>query len=122
MIASSSMESTVDLAWLVPPASYARSGFRCDQGELVLSSFEAVLDGPAHRHVSLVMLAFAMMAVIRHRANTGPCSKKRDPGLDQSFAFDPLVDPGNPAHRHEARPAAHPARPRPRMVVLAQGS
>jgi SRSO17 transposase len=29
-----------------------------------------------HRHVSLVMLAFAMMAVIRHRANTAPSPKK----------------------------------------------
>src|SRR6201988_4294930 len=29
-----------------------------------------------HRHVSLVMLAFAMMAVIRHRANAGPLLKK----------------------------------------------
>src|SRR3974390_1735662 len=29
-----------------------------------------------HRHVSLVMLAFAMMALIRHRANTGPLPKK----------------------------------------------
>lgn len=28
-----------------------------------------------HRHVSLVMLAFAMMAVIRHRANAGPPKK-----------------------------------------------
>jgi len=32
-----------------------------------------------HRHVSLVMLAFAMMAVIRHRANTGPSLKKTRP-------------------------------------------
>jgi SRSO17 transposase len=32
-----------------------------------------------HRHVSLVMLAFAMMAVIRHRANTGPSPKKTRP-------------------------------------------
>jgi SRSO17 transposase len=30
-----------------------------------------------HRHVSLVMLAFAIMAVIRHRANTGPSLKKK---------------------------------------------
>jgi hypothetical protein len=75
-----------------------------------------------HRHVSLVMLAFAMMAVIRHRANTAPWLKKRDRGLDRSIVLDPLVDPGNPAHRHEASPAAHPARPHPRMVVLAQGS
>ncbi|KYK49047.1 transposase, partial [Bradyrhizobium liaoningense] len=32
-----------------------------------------------HRHVSLVMLAFAMMTVIRHRANTGPSLKKTRP-------------------------------------------
>jgi len=32
-----------------------------------------------HRHVSLVMLAFAMMAVIRHRANTRPLLKKTRP-------------------------------------------
>ena len=29
-----------------------------------------------HRHASLVMLAFAMMAAIRHRANIGPSPKK----------------------------------------------
>jgi SRSO17 transposase len=32
-----------------------------------------------HRHVSLVMLAFAMMAVIRHRANAEPALKKTLP-------------------------------------------
>ncbi|MCK1727943.1 IS701 family transposase, partial [Bradyrhizobium sp. 142] len=33
-----------------------------------------------HRHVSLVMLAFAMMAAIRHRANPPPPKKtKRRP-------------------------------------------
>jgi SRSO17 transposase len=32
-----------------------------------------------HRHVSLVMLAFAMMAVIRHRANAEPTLKKTPP-------------------------------------------
>jgi len=35
-----------------------------------------------HRHVSLVMLAFAMMAVIRHRANPPP-PKKRNAELQQ---------------------------------------
>jgi SRSO17 transposase len=30
-----------------------------------------------HRHVSLVMLAFAMMAAIRHRANTATPPKKQ---------------------------------------------
>ena len=34
-----------------------------------------------HRHVSLVMLAFAMMAVIRHHANAGPPLKKTLPRL-----------------------------------------
>ena len=32
-----------------------------------------------HRHVSLVMLAFAMMAVIRHRTNAEPAPKKTPP-------------------------------------------
>jgi hypothetical protein len=72
--------------------------------------------------MSLVMLAFAMMAVIRHRANTGPPPKKSDSGLDQSIVLDPLVAPRNPAHPHEANPAAHPASLHPRMVVLALGS
>ncbi|SFL06243.1 hypothetical protein SAMN04244574_02975, partial [Azotobacter beijerinckii] len=30
-----------------------------------------------HRHVSLVMLAFALLAAIRHRTNALPCSKKQ---------------------------------------------
>lgn len=34
-----------------------------------------------HRHVSLVMLAFAMMAVIRHHANAAPPPKKTRPRL-----------------------------------------
>ena len=34
-----------------------------------------------HRHVSLVMLAFAMMAVIRHHANAAPAPKKTRPRL-----------------------------------------
>jgi SRSO17 transposase len=33
-----------------------------------------------HRHVSLVMLAFAMMAAIRHRANTAPLQQTK-PGI-----------------------------------------
>ncbi len=55
-----------------------------------------------HRHVSLVMLAFAMMATIRHRANLMP--KKRSAAPRQKpkhyhAATDPLVNPGNPPHR-----------------------
>jgi SRSO17 transposase len=49
-----------------------------------------------HRHVSLVMLAFAMVAVIRYRANDAPPQKDR--GYEPSGA-DPLVRPGSPPHR-----------------------
>ena len=51
----------------------------------------------------------------------GHCLKKRGRGLDRGIVLDPLVDPGNPPHRHEACPAADPARSCPRMVVVAQG-
>ncbi|WFU14902.1 hypothetical protein [Bradyrhizobium sp. CB3481] len=50
------------------------------------------------------------------------CSKKPERGLDRSIVLDPLADPRDPRHRHEACPAAHLARPHPRMVILAQGS
>ena len=72
-----------------------------------------------HRHVSLVMLAFAMMAVIRHRANAVPPLKKLCRDVRPASVPDPLVDPGNPPHRHEAGTTAHPTRPRHRMVALA---
>jgi len=49
-----------------------------------------------HRHVSLVMLAFAMMAVIRHRANLSQRSKKHHHAGAPNIILDPLVDPGNP--------------------------
>jgi SRSO17 transposase len=57
-----------------------------------------------HRHVSLVMLAFAMMAAIRHRANPpSPKKTKRRTSARiraQPRVIDPLVDPGSPPHRH----------------------
>ncbi|MEY9181950.1 SRSO17 transposase [Bradyrhizobium sp. USDA 326] len=74
-----------------------------------------------HRHVSLVMLAFALMAVIRHRANAEPALKKRDAGAP-NIVPDPLVDPGNPSHRYQARSTAHLDRPCSRMVALAASS
>ena len=51
-----------------------------------------------HRHVSLVMLAFAMMAAIRHRANTATPPKRMPGRRTTRPAADPLVDTGNPAH------------------------
>ena len=72
-----------------------------------------------HRHVSLVMLAFAMMAVIRHRANVRAAQKNDARVFGQNIVPDPLVDPGNPPHRHQARTTAHPTRAHHRMVTLA---
>ena len=79
-----------------------------------------------HRHVSMVMLAFAMMAAIRHHANP-PRPKKRnaEPRQKQNhrrLVIDPMVNPGSSAHRHQARSKADPTRTRHRMVALAQSS
>jgi SRSO17 transposase len=60
-----------------------------------------------HRHVSLVMLAFAMLATIRHRANRGP-EKNLPPTMRRrSQSLDPLVSARNSPHRHPARATAH---------------
>src|SRR5262249_28626699 len=48
-----------------------------------------------------------------------PRPKKRDRGLGRNIVLDPLVNPGDQAHRHKACPATHLARTHPRMVVLA---
>ena len=65
-----------------------------------------------HRHVSLVMLAFAMMAAIQHQANK-PYPKKH------AAPFHPLVDPGDPTYSSAPRAKTHPSRLRHRMVALA---
>jgi hypothetical protein len=71
-----------------------------------------------HRHVSLVMLAFAMMAAIRHQANT-TTPKKTNAGFKNRPALDPLVGSGNSAYRHSSRAKTHQALPHHRMVDLA---
>ena len=73
-----------------------------------------------HRHVSLVTLAFAMMAAIRHRANPAAAKKNAPPnhGKHKSTATpspDPLVNPGSPPHRHQTRSKADPTRTCHRM-------
>ena len=74
-----------------------------------------------HRHVSLVMLAFAMMSAVRHRANQLPPPKRpsrRLPGCVKPRS-DPLVGPGDPARCRATGAAAHSARARHRLVALA---
>ena len=72
-----------------------------------------------HRHVSLVMLAFAMLAAIRHHANAAAAPKNQMRRCRGRAGPHPLVGPGNPPHRQAPRAAPHPARPRHRMVALA---
>lgn len=76
-----------------------------------------------HRHVSMVMLASAMMAVIRHRANPPPPKKPnaepRQKPNHSHAVVDPMVDPGSPPHCHQARAKANKTRSHHRMVTLA---
>jgi SRSO17 transposase len=60
-----------------------------------------------HRHVSLVMLAAAMLATIRHRANRGR-EKNQPPRLRRHIQIPgALVGAGDPSHRHPSRATAH---------------
>src|SRR6185437_4140234 len=75
-----------------------------------------------HRHVSMVMLAFAMMAAIRHRANPLPKKPNAEPRQKPTHrhaVIDPLVSPGSPPHRHQTRSKANPTRTYHCMVILA---
>lgn len=59
-----------------------------------------------HWHVSLVMMALALLAVIRHPANALPPKA----GPEHSGAApDPLILPGNPPPRRAAGAAVHPS-------------
>jgi hypothetical protein len=72
------------------------------------------------------MLAFAMMAVIRHHGNPSqPKKRNTEPRQKQNprrRVIDPMVNPGNSARRHQACSKADPTRPHHRMVTLAQNS
>ena len=60
-----------------------------------------------HRHVSLVMLAFAMLAAIRHRANQAP-PPKRAPRLPRLPQVRPPSSDGR-SKRSDASPPASPS-------------
>jgi SRSO17 transposase len=74
-----------------------------------------------HRHVSLVMLAFAMMAAIQHQANK-PTPKKQSRAQRPDIPPHPLVDPGNPPHSPTSRAKTNSTCRHHRMVALAAGS
>jgi hypothetical protein len=76
-----------------------------------------------HRHVSLVMLAFAMMAVSANRSPLKKCNAElRQKQTHRQLVIDPFVNPGSSPYRHQARAKAHPTRTHHRMVTLAQSA
>jgi SRSO17 transposase len=82
-------------------------GFEVAKTELGLDHNETRSWHGWHRHVSLVMLAFAMLATIRHRANRGR-KKNQPPGLPRQIqALGSLVGAGNPPYRSASGAAAH---------------
>ncbi|MFL5253871.1 MAG: IS701 family transposase, partial [Rhodopila sp.] len=82
-------------------------GFEVAKTELGLDHNETRSWHGWHRHVSLVMLALAMLATIRHRANSGR-EKNQPPKLRRHIqAAGALVGAGSSPHRREAGAAAH---------------
>ena len=82
-------------------------GFETAKGELGLDHNETRSWHGWHRHVSLVMLAFAMLATIRHRANRGR-EKNPLPTIPKRIqSLGPLVGAGDPPHRHPLGATAH---------------
>ncbi len=82
-------------------------GFETAKTELGLDHNETRSWHGWHRHVSLVMLAFAMLATIRHRANRGRKKNQRPTVRGQNHSYDPLVGAGNSSRRHALGAAAH---------------
>ena len=79
--------------------------FETAKNELGLDHHESRSRHGWHRHVSLVILAFALLAVIRYRAvNTTPAAPKKH-GSRAGAADGPLVGPGDPPPRRPASPA-----------------
>ena len=121
------------LVWVEGHRWAVEDGVEMAKNELGLDHNETRSWNGWHRHVSLVMLAFAMLAAIRHRLNaetmtaepleTVPSARPRPvrgrPRGDRGL--DPLVGAGDPPSGRAAEPAAHPARSHHRLVALAKG-
>ena len=73
------------------------------------------------RHVSLVMLVFAMMAIIRHRANLLAASQ-RHIALVMRSRVHRLADPRTAPHRRTLGTTTHSACLRHRLVRLASST
>jgi SRSO17 transposase len=82
-------------------------GFETAKTELGLDHNETRSWHGWHRHVSLVMLAFAMLATIRHRANRGPEKNQLSTVRRRIQSPGPLVGTGNSPHRRTSSATAH---------------
>jgi hypothetical protein len=92
-------------------------GFENAKNELSLDHNETRSWHGWHPHVSLVMLAFVILAVIRYHANA-PTPQKSRSGPPGGTKPHPLVGPGTPPHRCPPRAATHPVRLCHRLVRL----
>jgi len=82
-------------------------GFEVAKTELGLDHNETRSWHGWHRHVSLVMLALAMLATIRHRANSGREKNLPSQLRRQIQTHGPLVSARGAPHRRAAGAAAH---------------
>jgi len=95
------------LVAVVGPRWAVEEGFEVAKTELGLDHNETRSWHGWHRHVSLVMLALAMLATIRHRANSGR-EKNQPPKLRRQIqALGALVGAGGAPHRRASGATAH---------------
>jgi len=96
---------------------WIEEGFETAKNELGLDHNETRSWHGWHHHVSLAMLAYAIMAAVRYRANT-ITPKKRSPGQERTH---PMARPRNPPSHHEARSAPTARRAYPEMINIQKG-
>lgn len=94
--------------------------FKTAKNELGLTHNETRSWYGWHRHMSLVMLAFAMITVIRHHVNKPTLQKTS--AVRRTRRPRPLVNPGDPPHSHLPGTAAYPTCPNHSLVNLATRS
>jgi SRSO17 transposase len=82
-------------------------GFEVAKTELGLDHNETRSWHGWHRHVSLVMLALAMLTTIRYRANSGREKNQPTKLRKQIQVPGALVGAGGPTHRRASRATAH---------------
>ncbi len=102
-------------------------GFETAKTELGLDHNETRSWHGWHRHVSLVMLAFAMLATIRHRANQTPPPKtlpqtrqSSSAGRSRNSAASPSASPSAASTPHTSSPGrsgAEPTKPLPSALI-----